>query len=130
MEIICEHIAANCNPMAQTLEFIDGHSIAYCFKNQVGIYDIKSNNVVMNINNRSINPNRANCLKIINSGEKVLLIVGYDSGHCCIFEQKGEVEWSLIETIQQDNAIMFFHSCNDYLITGNANSEINVYWIQ
>jgi hypothetical protein len=71
MKIECQHIAANCNPMPNVLEFLTPDVIVYCFKNQVGIYSIKTNNVYMNLHcgtffinkDRLINPNRANCVK-------------------------------------------------------------------
>jgi hypothetical protein len=49
MKIECQHIAANCNPMPNVLEFLTADVIVYCFKNQVGIYSIKTNNVYMNL---------------------------------------------------------------------------------
>jgi len=49
MKIECQHIAANCNPMPNVLEFVTPDIIAYCFKNQVGVYSIKANNVYMNL---------------------------------------------------------------------------------
>lgn len=53
MQIECQHIAANCNPMPHTLAFLDSTTIAYCFSNQVALYDVPGNRILGNLNHRA-----------------------------------------------------------------------------
>lgn len=52
MKYQCEHISANCNPMPSTLIFLNNSTIAFCFRNQVGIYDLDENKILCNLNYR------------------------------------------------------------------------------
>lgn len=67
MKVSCEHIAANCNPMPNSIEFLNDRTLVFCFKNQVGVYSLETNSILMNINHREIDLNRANCLRLFSS---------------------------------------------------------------
>lgn len=45
-----QHISSNCNPMPNSLTFLDDNTIAYCFRDQVGLYNMNTNNVYQNLN--------------------------------------------------------------------------------
>lgn len=80
--ISCKYIGANCNPMPNTLVFLDQKTICFCFRDQVGIYNLEENRITLNLNYRSAEINRANCLNRLDEHN---IIVGYDSGHLIIF---------------------------------------------
>lgn len=40
MDLVCQHIGANCNPMPNTLQFLDDQHIVFCFSNQVALYSL------------------------------------------------------------------------------------------
>lgn len=40
MKLECESIASNCNPMPYGFDFLTDRIIAYCYKNQIGLYDL------------------------------------------------------------------------------------------
>ena len=50
MDIECLHIGANCNPMPNTLEFLDDDHIVFCFSNQVALYSVPRNTIILNLN--------------------------------------------------------------------------------
>lgn len=85
--ISCEHISANCNPMPNALKFVDANTIAFCFRNQVGLYSVSMNKITCNLNFRQVDINRANCLACPDDST---IIVGYDSGHLAVFEKTGD----------------------------------------
>lgn len=60
--ISCVHISANCNPMSQSLAFLNSNTVAFCFRDQVGLYQMDRNKIIYNLNYREGEINRANCL--------------------------------------------------------------------
>lgn len=124
MEISCQHIAANCNPMPNALEFLDNNTIAYCFRNQVGLYLLDQNKVILNLNYRQAEINRANCLTCINENT---IIVGYDSGHLIVYTKKDENNWNTSQVLKQNSAISLIHHDGDTTITNNILAEVIFY---
>ncbi len=72
--------------MPSAIDFLTDSMIVYCYKNQVGIYDLNKKSVTRNLHpKKHPYPNRANCIKTFQSGLKHYVIVGYDSGDLVVY---------------------------------------------
>jgi hypothetical protein len=130
MKLTCQHIAANCNPMPSALDFLTNSLIAYCYKNQVGIYDLDQKIVFRNIHpKKQPYPNRANTIKTFQSTQKHYIIVGYDSGDLVVYGSTDMLEWTEDQWIKQKNSILSLSLHNDFLAVNNNDALITVYKI-
>ena len=122
--ISCEHISANCNPMPNALRFLDQNTIAFCFRDQVGLYEIDINKITCNLNFRQAEINRANCLTC---PDQSTIIVGYDSGHLIVYKKLGLQEWAVGQVTKQNGAICMVYEAGDTIITNNVNALVVFY---
>ncbi len=75
--------------MPEAFDFVNDEVISYCYKNQIGLYNLNSKYVYRNIHpSKQPYPNRANCVKTFTKNNKSYIIVGYDSGDLIIYASK------------------------------------------
>lgn len=117
--LTCEHISANANPMPNSLAILDANTIAFCFRDQVGLYQVDRNRILLNLNYREVEINRANCLCCPGNGT---IVVGYDSGHVVVFRGNGEGEWAIGQVLRQDGAVCMVFCEGDTIVTNNVNA--------
>lgn len=114
--------------MPSAFDFLTDSVIVYCYKNQVGIYNLNQKCVTKNIHpKKQPYPNRANCIKTLVSGEKHYIIVGYDSGDLVVYASTDKLEWVEQQWIKQKNSILSLSLYKDYLAVNNNDALITVY---
>lgn len=75
--------------MPYGFDFITDLVIAYCYKNQVGLYDLDEKYVFRNLHpTKQPYPNRANCVKAFVRDGRQYVVVGYDSGDVIVYGSK------------------------------------------
>lgn len=80
--------------MPTAFDFLTDDTIVYCYKNQVGIYDLSQKIVFRNIHpQKQPYPNRANCIKAFDVQGKFYIVVGYDSGDLVVYASTDKLEW-------------------------------------
>lgn len=76
-------------------DFLTDRIIAYCYKNQIGLYDLDYKCVYRNIHpSKQPYPNRANCVKTFHENEKKYILVGYDNGDLTVYGSVDCKEWT------------------------------------
>ena len=78
--------------MPSAFDFLTDDIIVYCYKNQVGIYDLNKKYVYRNIHpQKKPYPHRANCIKTFKRDQKFYIVVGYDSGDLVVYASNDKI---------------------------------------
>jgi len=111
MQVVCKHVAANCNPKPNVLRFMDPDHLVFAFSNQLGIYQLSQNTITTTIRgilcakiDREVNHNRVNCIAVTKNQPVQWIFCGYDSGQLTGYCSSNN-SWIKATTVKGDSLL-------------------------